>query len=65
MTDKALNIENLDLEDRYPEFVLKDERKGYDGYIVNTRDLIEFASNLRDEYGYDFLSSVLHLWGGF
>ena len=58
MTDKALYKEHLDLVDRFPEFVSNDERKGYDGYLINTGDLVEFASIVRDEYGYDFLSSV-------
>ena len=58
MTEKALDKEHLDFQDRFPEFISDDERKGYDGYIVNTGNLIEFTSVLRDEYGYDFLSSV-------
>jgi len=58
MTDKTLQKEHLDFQDRFPEFVSEDERKGYDGYIINTGNLLEFATAVRDEYGYDFLSSV-------
>ncbi len=46
------------LEARFPGVVKKDERKGYEGYIVEASHLVEFARTLRDEYGYDYLSSV-------
>ena len=46
------------LETRFPGIVKKDERKGYEGYIVEASHLVEFARTLRDEYGYDYLSSV-------
>ncbi len=48
----------LDLESRLPEYVIKDERKGYEGYLVPAEKLIEFATLARDELGFDFLSSV-------
>ncbi|HEY44080.1 MAG TPA: NADH-quinone oxidoreductase subunit D [Anaerolineae bacterium] len=35
-----------------------DERKGYEGYIVHSERLVEFARTIRDELGYDYLSSV-------
>ena len=47
-----------DLEARFPGIVKKDERKGYEGYIVEAPHLVEFARTLRDEYGYDYLSAV-------
>ncbi len=47
-----------DLEARFPGIVKKDERKGYEGYIVEAAHLVEFARTLRDELGYDYLSSV-------
>ncbi|HEY57828.1 MAG TPA: NADH-quinone oxidoreductase subunit D [Anaerolineae bacterium] len=46
------------LEARFPGIVKKDERKGYEGYIVEASHLVEFARTLRDEFGYDYLSSV-------
>ena len=46
------------LEARFPGVVKKDERKGYEGYIVEASHLVEFARALRDEFGYDYLSSV-------
>ncbi len=48
----------LDLTTRFPEGVVADERAGYSGYIVAADKLIEFATALRDEFGYDYLSSV-------
>ncbi|HIE56842.1 MAG TPA: NADH-quinone oxidoreductase subunit D [Anaerolineales bacterium] len=49
-TDKILT--------RFPEWVRPDEREGYEGYLVEAEHLLEFATALRDELGYDFLSSV-------
>lgn len=43
---------------RFPEGVTPDTRKGYQGYIVAADKLLEFATALRDEFGYDYLSSV-------
>ena len=57
MTEQILAIET-DLTVRFPEFVSKDERQGYEGYIVDSTKLIDFATVIRDEFGYDFLSSV-------
>ena len=47
-----------DFSTRFPEGVLADERKGFSGYIVAADKLIEFATALRDEFEYDYLSSV-------
>ncbi|MBN1666220.1 MAG: NADH-quinone oxidoreductase subunit D [Anaerolineales bacterium] len=55
MTGQVLTME---LETRFPEVVRKDERQGYEGYLVPAGHLIEVATALRDEFGYDFLSSV-------
>jgi NADH-quinone oxidoreductase subunit D/NADH-quinone oxidoreductase subunit C/D len=57
MSEEVLVEEKTELEERFPE-ITRDERKGYEGYIVPAEKLVEFASALRDEYGYDFLSSV-------
>jgi NADH/F420H2 dehydrogenase subunit C len=47
-----------DLVTRFPDAVRPDERKGYEGFIVEPGKLIEVATVLRDELGYDYLSSV-------
>ncbi|MBT4001948.1 MAG: NADH-quinone oxidoreductase subunit D, partial [Chloroflexi bacterium] len=46
------------LETRFPDVVKKDERKGYEGFLVDTKNLVEVATVIRDELGYDYLSSV-------
>lgn len=43
---------------RFPDYVTADDRKGYAGYIVQSDHLIEVATALRDEFGYDYLTSV-------
>jgi NADH:ubiquinone oxidoreductase subunit D/Ni,Fe-hydrogenase III component G len=48
----------LDLAARFSDAVSQDERAGYEGYIVKAENLVEFATALRDDFGYDFLSSV-------
>ena len=47
-----------DLVARFPEAVVPDERKGYEGFIVKPENLLEVAQVVRDELGYDYLSSV-------
>lgn len=46
------------LETRFPNVVTKDARPGYEGFMVNAANLVEVAKALRDEMGYDYLSSV-------
>jgi len=57
MTDLTLTVET-DLETRFSGFIKLDERERYEGYVVETQKLVEFATVLRDDYGYDYLSSV-------
>jgi NADH-quinone oxidoreductase subunit D/NADH-quinone oxidoreductase subunit C/D len=45
-------------ESRFPGTIRSDERSGYDGYLVEPENLVEVARTLRDEMGYDYLSSV-------
>ncbi len=60
MSEQTVMIQNEEevLLSRFPEVVKKDERKGYEGYIVEAQALKDFAATLRDELGYDYLSSV-------
>ncbi len=57
MSDQIISTEQ-DLATKYPDTVVPDERKGYQGYIVEKNRLVEVATALRDEYGFDYLSSV-------
>jgi len=51
-------VEDTGLLARFPEDVKPDERKGYSGFIVSADKLVQVATALRDEMGYDFLSSA-------
>jgi NADH-quinone oxidoreductase subunit D/NADH-quinone oxidoreductase subunit C/D len=55
--EKAENVQDK-LEARFSEFLKKDEREGYEGYIVPENQLLSFAESVRDEFGYDYLSSL-------
>jgi NADH-quinone oxidoreductase subunit D/NADH-quinone oxidoreductase subunit C/D len=57
MSDSVV-VEKSKLEERFPEAVIPDTRKGYSGFMVNPEDLIEVTTALRDEMGYDFLASA-------
>lgn len=46
------------LDQRFPDVVTVDSRKGYSGYVVAPERLIDVARAVRDEMGYDYLSSV-------
>jgi NADH-quinone oxidoreductase subunit D/NADH-quinone oxidoreductase subunit C/D len=63
MTEQlAPSVEELarvdELTTRFPEVVTPDTRKGYEGYIVRPENLIEVATYIRDEMGYDFLANL-------
>jgi NADH-quinone oxidoreductase subunit C/D len=51
-------VQTLDLAARFPGILSPDTRPGYSGWLLNASDLTEFATTLRDELGYDYLSSV-------
>ena len=51
-------VSTIDLVARFPGAVSADSRPGYGGWIVNAERLIEVATALRDEYGYDLLSNL-------
>jgi len=42
---------------QFPD-VKPDEREKYEGYLVQPSQLLDFARRIRDELGYDYLSSV-------
>lgn len=64
MTDNAI-IETTDvqsaiaaLKTRFPEAIKDDTRQGYSGIIVEKNRLAEVATVMRDELGFDYLSSA-------
>ena len=52
------SVSTVDLAARFPGVVTADSRPGYQGWIVDADKLIEVATFIRDELGYDLLSSV-------
>ncbi len=63
MTDQPNNTEETQqtashLDHLIPGNVLVDDRKGYEGHIVPAEQLVDFARAIRDDLGYDYLSSV-------
>jgi NADH-quinone oxidoreductase subunit C/D len=50
--------QTFDLSARFPGILNPDTRPGYSGWILENSNLIRFASSLRDELGFDYLSSV-------
>jgi NADH-quinone oxidoreductase subunit D/NADH-quinone oxidoreductase subunit C/D len=46
------------LQARFPGDVKPDDRKGYSGIIVNKEKLVEIATAIRDDYGFNYLSSA-------
>jgi len=58
MSEQTVVSQITDLAARFPESVTIDTRQGYQGYVVRPEFLLEFARTMRDEEGYDYLSSV-------
>ncbi|HQF61087.1 MAG TPA: NADH-quinone oxidoreductase subunit D [Anaerolineaceae bacterium] len=56
MSDLDQSIPNL--VERFPEAVSADTRPGYSGFIVAPGLFIQVVWALRDEFGYDYLSSI-------
>lgn len=57
MNEQTVILES-DLAARFPEAVTPDERKGFEGYLVKPESLLKVVQFIRDELGYDYLSSV-------
>jgi NADH-quinone oxidoreductase subunit D/NADH-quinone oxidoreductase subunit C/D len=58
MTDTPAPAALGSLEARFASDVHPDERPGFSGYVVDASRLLEFARAVRDDLGYDFLSSI-------
>jgi NADH:ubiquinone oxidoreductase subunit D/NADH:ubiquinone oxidoreductase subunit C len=48
----------ISIAERYADWVTPEDRDGYHGVIVDPEHLILFAESIRDELGFDFLTSV-------
>ena len=58
MTEQVVEQTAINLADRFPGIVRPDTRPAFQGYIVETDHLLEVARIVRDELGYDYLTSV-------
>ena len=58
MAQSTQTVDVEDLKPRFGESLRKDERPGYEGYLIAPDRLREFATALRDDLRYDLLSSV-------
>lgn len=58
MSESPIVVDTQDLSERFPEWVSKDLRPGFQGYVVQMDHIRDFTHTLRDDLGYDFLSSV-------
>ncbi len=47
-----------EIVDKFQGVVSLDERQGYEGYLVPADKLVDFATKIKDDLGYDYLSSV-------
>jgi len=47
-----------DLQQRFPDAVKPDTRKGFGGIIIDPAKLVEVATAIRDDLGYNYLSSA-------
>jgi len=54
----AAKTQPVSVVERYPDWVRPEERDGYHGVIVEPEHLVAFAESIRDELGFDFLTSV-------
>ncbi len=53
-----VQTDTLDLAERFPDSVTADARPNYTGWMVDKEHLLEVATTIRDELGFDLLSSV-------
>ena len=54
----AIQTSTVDLVARFPGKVVVDARPGYSGFIVNKENLVEVATAIRDEFGFDLLTAA-------
>lgn len=46
------------IQQKFPDAIQPDDREGYEGFIVANDKLVDIAQTMRDELGYDLLSSL-------
>jgi NADH:ubiquinone oxidoreductase subunit D/NADH:ubiquinone oxidoreductase subunit C len=54
----TLPPQTVDLIARFPNLVTAETRAGFTGFIINKDNLVEVATAIRDEFGFDLLTAV-------
>jgi NADH-quinone oxidoreductase subunit C/D len=54
----TMSTQTLDLAARFPGIATADSRPGFSGFIIEKDKLIEVATAIRDEFGFDLLTAV-------
>jgi NADH-quinone oxidoreductase subunit C/D len=52
------SAQTTSLSARFPNIFSVDSRPGFSGWVLDKSDLLDCATALRDEFGYDYLSSI-------
>jgi NADH-quinone oxidoreductase subunit C/D len=52
------SVQSQDLSVRFPNLLGVDSRPGFTGWLLDKNKLLDFTTTLRDEFGYDYLSSI-------
>ncbi len=52
------STQTVDLAARFPGIVTAETRPGYAGFVVEKENLVEVATAVRDEFGFDLLTAV-------
>jgi NADH-quinone oxidoreductase subunit C/D len=60
MSETTIVLRSFEKEvlDRFPDWLKPDEREGFEGLLVAPEHLLELMGSLRDDHGYDHLTSV-------
>src|SRR3989337_4421458 len=58
MAATPIQTQTVDLAARFPGAVSVDARNGYTGWLVEKDKLLEIARSIKEELGYDLLTSV-------
>jgi len=58
MMTAPVSTSTIDLVQRFPGIVTADTRPGFSGFIVEKDKLVEVATAIRDEFGFDLLTAV-------
>lgn len=56
--EQAITTDTNNLASKFPEIVTSDTRSGYTGYIVQADHILEVVQHIRDNQGYDYLTSL-------